>query len=275
LTALLGIVLAVGIGACQTQPDPHEGGAPDDGLETSVTQDSPQDATGRAATPEGDVTGGATPRPASVPSRLLESPAVRAAISAEAASLGVDEERVEVVDVREVTWPDAGLGCAPPDQMVAQVLTPGFKVTLEVDGQRAVYRTDRPEGNRDPYLVRCDADQTGSAISDPFGSKVYGRIVADLVERVGAEEEPAHLDSRAVPIAELSCDGVQVGDDSGGEQPEGDGAGEPGLEFGAIQPLIMEYRLRAAGAIHVYRAFMDDFVYCGNQRVDEAGNPID
>jgi len=50
--------------------------------------------------------------------------------------LGVDEEEIQVVQATAVEWPDACLGIPAMDEMCAQVITPGFVITLEatVDG---------------------------------------------------------------------------------------------------------------------------------------------
>jgi len=53
--------------------------------------------------------------------------------------LGVDAARVKVVSAEAVTWSDASLGCPQPGQMYAQVLTPGYRILLEVDGERYAY----------------------------------------------------------------------------------------------------------------------------------------
>jgi hypothetical protein len=47
------------------------------------------------------------------------------------------------VDVEQVEWPDACLGVQLRGQVCAEVLTPGYRVTLEVQGQQYVYHTDQ------------------------------------------------------------------------------------------------------------------------------------
>ena len=54
----------------------------------------------------------------------------------------VKVEDIRSVSVEEVDWPDACLGLSFPGQMCAQVVTPGYKVTLDVAGQRYEYHTD-------------------------------------------------------------------------------------------------------------------------------------
>lgn len=68
--------------------------------------------------------------------------AVAAARAALARSLSVDAEAVQVIAVEEVTWPDACLGIQQAGVFCAQVLTPGFRITLGVGDQRHEYRAD-------------------------------------------------------------------------------------------------------------------------------------
>ncbi len=51
-------------------------------------------------------------------------------------------------------WPDSGLGCAAPNQIVMDVITPGFRIMLEAAGQTYVYHTDRSS-----RFVLCDNGQ--------------------------------------------------------------------------------------------------------------------
>jgi hypothetical protein len=63
-----------------------------------------------------------------------------------AKTLGIDASRItqiKVVNVEAVTWPDSCLGVHSPDTMCLQVLTPGFKITLEAQGKQYVFHTDR------------------------------------------------------------------------------------------------------------------------------------
>ena len=63
---------------------------------------------------------------------------------------GVDAEEIQVVSVEAIEWPDASLGCPKPGMVYAQVVTPGYKVTVAVGEQEYTYHTG-PEG-----FVRCE-----------------------------------------------------------------------------------------------------------------------
>ena len=57
-------------------------------------------------------------------------------VAAIAAELGLAPGEVNVVSVTEEIWPDASLGCPEPDMLYAQVVTPGFRVVIDVGGEQ-------------------------------------------------------------------------------------------------------------------------------------------
>jgi hypothetical protein len=70
-------------------------------------------------------------------------PAVQEAIAVASAQVGVAMDRVQLVDFEQADWPDACLGVAEPNEMCAQVITPGYRVMLQIDGQTYEFRTDQ------------------------------------------------------------------------------------------------------------------------------------
>lgn len=71
------------------------------------------------------------------------TPAQTAAISAVVENLGVAAEQVKVVSTEAVDWPDSCLGITMEGISCAQVVTPGFRVTLDVAGKQVEYRTNQ------------------------------------------------------------------------------------------------------------------------------------
>jgi hypothetical protein len=78
-------------------------------------------------------------------------PIVSRAVQQLVETLSCDEQAVQVVNVEETEWSDSSLGCPKPGMMYMQVITPGYRVTLEHDGQRYIFHTDRSQ-----RVVRCD-----------------------------------------------------------------------------------------------------------------------
>jgi hypothetical protein len=81
----------------------------------------------------------ATATPEAIP---LPAPAI-AAIETAAIDLRVPLERVELVEYAPLDWPSPALGCPKRGKMYAQVITPGYRVLLRIDGREYAYHTDR------------------------------------------------------------------------------------------------------------------------------------
>lgn len=56
--------------------------------------------------------------------------------------LHADATAVEVLEVTSETWPDACLGAATAEEICAQVVTPGYAITLAVHGDAYRYHTN-------------------------------------------------------------------------------------------------------------------------------------
>lgn len=74
-------------------------------------------------------------------------PGSQAALAAAVADLvkqiGIPADQITVASVEPMQWPDASLGCPQEGMMYAQVITPGYLVVLEAQGQTYQYHTDQ------------------------------------------------------------------------------------------------------------------------------------
>jgi len=98
---------------------------------------------------------GATP-PASATAPALSvqpeaEPLIAAARTDLARRLGVPEGEIVVISVEAVEWRDGSLGCPAPGMAYIQVITPGFRVILQVGGIEYEYHTDARQS-----VVFCD-----------------------------------------------------------------------------------------------------------------------
>ncbi len=59
--------------------------------------------------------------------------------------LGIDIGEVTFVEAIAQDWPDSSLGCPSPDALYAAVITPGYEIILEAEGQSYTYHTDSVE----------------------------------------------------------------------------------------------------------------------------------
>lgn len=132
--ALTGLLVLALLAACgdgsgeEAVPSPTRDAAAGNGepTPTAVTPDQP-------VVP--------TPGPGGPPGPEQPAP-VDAARTDLADRLGIDVGAIAVVSVEAVEWRNACLGAARPDEVCAQVITPGYRVVLRADDSQYVYHTD-------------------------------------------------------------------------------------------------------------------------------------
>lgn len=78
--------------------------------------------------------------------------ALAAAIADLSEQSSVPPEEITLVSMEAVEWSDSSLGCPQEGFMYAQVITPGYLIMLEANGEQFAYHTDQ-EGNS---IVRCE-----------------------------------------------------------------------------------------------------------------------
>lgn len=91
-----------------------------------------------------------------------ETPTLVMARANLAQTLGVAPDAISVVAEEAVEWPDACLGAPQTDEMCAQVITPGFQVTLAADGQEYLYHTNA-DGSQLRLVTEAAAANAGAS----------------------------------------------------------------------------------------------------------------
>lgn len=72
-------------------------------------------------------------------------PAVNAAKQDLASRIDASVDTIEVIEFEAVDWRDSSLGCPEPGKSYLQVITPGYRVVLQADGQTYEYHTNRED----------------------------------------------------------------------------------------------------------------------------------
>jgi len=72
---------------------------------------------------------------------------------------GISLDKINVLEVEAVEWPDGSLGCGKPGTEYLQVVTPGFHILLEAGGQMFSYHT-----NTSSQIILC-SEQPPSGIN--------------------------------------------------------------------------------------------------------------
>ncbi|MFC1466918.1 MAG: hypothetical protein ACFLMY_18955 [Candidatus Brachytrichaceae bacterium NZ_4S206] len=131
-------------------------------MESPVPPPAQPGQPGGAATPSGTITldsatitvpAELTPTDAPTFEAGISNPAVVAAREALAKQLRITSDAIQVISVEEVQWPDGCLGVRTPGVFCIQIVVPGYRVVLEVDGRRYTYHTDL-EGRQ---VIRADS----------------------------------------------------------------------------------------------------------------------
>lgn len=141
-----------------------------------------------------------------------EEDAVSLAIEALAHDVGMSEDSIELSRATAVEWPDGSLGCPKEGEVYVQVVTPGYLVTLQADGQVFAVHVGNDRavicGNA---LRRREGARVEEAIAPPAAPKLRELVAEarkDLAKRLSVEPESLDLleISEVVwPDASLGC----------------------------------------------------------------------
>ena len=104
---------------------------------------------------------GAAPAPA-----IAQTAPVEAAKADLARRRAVAPDTIRVVEVRDVTWPDRGLGCPQPGMAYNQVQVDGLLIRLESGGQLFEYHSG---GSKAPFL--CEQPAGGDKATPVSGGE--------------------------------------------------------------------------------------------------------
>lgn len=102
-----------------------------------------------------------------------------------ATKLGLPSYQVQVVTVEPMTWPDVCLGAPQPDEICAQTLTPGYRVTAVAGGVRYVFHTDKTGDQVRPAPLTDEEQALTDILRDLVAAQLG--ITADSVEVVSVE----------------------------------------------------------------------------------------
>jgi hypothetical protein len=230
---------------------------------TPAAQPSPPADASRPPVAAGRPTAEAAATPVEALVDEASAPAVDAAKEQFAADTGVPKDEITVVRVEPMTWSDSSLGCGKSGSSYLQVLTPGYRVTLEANGERRVYHTT--DGQNGPVnVVQCQqpAAALGKMPNIDLGTLSAGSLDnarRDLATRLGTDEGIELVTSGVAKVTQLICDGTPV-------------TPRPG----APAYVVFEFVLRQGEQQHLYRAAGDRVLYCGPVdpvQVDSQGNP--
>lgn len=143
---ILALVGGLALAACGAEPrvvEPEE--------ETTTTSITTTTTMATTPTPE-------TP--------MQEEDTVQAAINDLASRLRLGAEDIELIDFREVQWPDGSIGCPEEGMFYTQAIVEGSQVLLEADGRIYDYHAG---ADGVPFLCESEEDDGGYDFVPPPG----------------------------------------------------------------------------------------------------------
>lgn len=116
--------------------------------QTATPQEAaPQTAAPIEPTPIEPTPEDSVPTPETALDAATLPPAAREAQQQLARHLEIEPQSVSVLSVEATDWPDSCLGAEQPGEMCAAVITPGFKIVLDANGQKYVLHTNADGSN--------------------------------------------------------------------------------------------------------------------------------
>ena len=135
----------------QPSPQPPDATRPTLQLATTLVPDG--------AAPADPPAGTATPVSTATPAEVAKADLAR--------RRSVAPDTITVVEVRDVVWPDGGMGCPRPGMAYKQVPVDGLLIRLESGGQIFEYHSG---GGKPPFLCEQPSDMDkATPVSDGEG----------------------------------------------------------------------------------------------------------
>ena len=89
--------------------------------------------------------------------------------------LGTAPDRITVLSIKEVEWPDSSLGCPQPGMSYLTVVTPGYEILLQVGDKTYTYHADRKR------VIYCPQEEKGTVDSQQLA---LNAALSDLAQRL-------------------------------------------------------------------------------------------
>ena len=167
---------------------------------------------------------------------------------------GISPVSVKILDVEKVDWGDASLGNPEPGLTYAQVITPGFKMSLAADGSTYMFHTsmDRVVFVGQPWRVDVRGLVTAIQKTDAqnSGNLAFGRTIGSILVE-GAIEDDTTFDKARIRVT----DKTRIFQQEGGERHPvtfdslkiGKGLAKVEVQF-TIGPVAESYPVQAGAA---------------------------
>jgi hypothetical protein len=154
--------------------------------------------------------------------------------------LQIEAGRINLESVKTVQWRDSSLGCPQPGRSYLTVITPGYLIVLEVDGQHYEYHAS------ESHVVHCDDPPPPPDGAKQPESSLTEAAKSDLAQRLNINSDQIEvraIESRQWPDASLGCP-------------------QPGMMYAQVITPGFQIILSAAGQEYDYRTDLQRAVLC-------------
>ena len=173
----------------------------------------------------------------------MDSDIATLAVKTLAAHLDVPVDAISVDTVRAIDWPDSSVGCPQPGEAYMQVITPGHRITLRVDGNFHFVH----EANGRAFV--CERRKAVGGVTPQLELEWAQMAVEarrDLAGRLGVEEDQVIIgagEETSFSDASLGCP-------------------EPGIEYDSGNRDGYVLRLRYGSRNFTYHTDLDRVIPC-------------
>jgi hypothetical protein len=171
--------------------------------------------------------------------------------------LGIATDAIKVVSVQSMQWSDTSLGCPKPGMAYATVITPGYKIVLEAEGNMYEYHTGSDN------FVLCQDTSSSGLEQQPAHLVNLDPELAALVEEA-KKDLSGRLDVAAGDIVLQSAEAVQWRDSSLG-------CPKPGMNYLMVITPGYLIKLEANGMTYEYHADKDKVFHCAEPQAPLEG----
>jgi len=162
-----------------------------------------------------------------------------------AGELNINVAKIEVDTVRAVEWRDSSIGCPQPDRAYLQVITPGHKITLRVDGK--FYFVHESKGRT--FVCKREKQKAVAGITQQLDLE-WGQMAKEA-----RTDLAAHLDVEEELVIVASAEGTTWSDASLG-------CWETGVEYETKNKPGYVIKLRYGSRNYTYHTDLDRVIAC-------------
>ena len=183
----VALLLSLALAACQPVPTRTVSPLPAGDAAQPTSEPAAEPTAVPAAEPGAEPGAEPSAEPSAEPAAGMAEadmpPAALAMRQVLAQQMGVDPADVAVLEAEPVDWPDSCLGAGGPEEMCAAVITPGYRIVLEVNGDQYVYHTN--EDGSYYRLVEAPEVSVGDAIVEYTSTNDIGLCQKTIVGTQG------------------------------------------------------------------------------------------